>query len=262
MKTTIYCILVLLFLQSCTSTKKNYTETTADIDMEMIYVEGGKFMMGATEEQGSMAQADEYPAHEVCLKSYYIGKFEVTQSQWEKVMEKSLQDLRIQAEQGSYIAGEGNNHPIYYVNWEDANAFCTALSKMTGKKYVLPDEAQWEYAARGGILSKGYRYSGGDTLNEVAWCNQNGGNGTHIVGLKRGNELGIFDMSGNVWEWCADSYGPYSAEQTERRKVDKRVVRGGAWYSDESYNRVSARYGEDAEERSHNVGFRVVMLPE
>lgn len=262
MKTTIYCILVLLFLQSCTSTKKNYIETTADIDMEMVFVEGGKFMMGATEEQKSMAQADEYPVHEVTLAPYYIGKFEVTQAQWEKVMGTSLQDLRIKAEQGSYIAGEGNNYPIYYVHWEDANAFCSALSKMTGKNYVLPDEAQWEYAARGGILSKGYRYSGGDTLNDVAWCNQNGGNGTHIVGLKRGNELGIFDMSGNVWEWCADRYASYEEELSFNCTDDKRVVRGGAWYSDESYNRVSARYGDDAEERSHNVGFRVVMIPE
>lgn len=219
-------------------------------------------MMGATEEQGTMAQADEYPVHEVVLKPYYIGKFEVTQAQWEKVMGKNLQDLRIMAEQGSYIAGEGSNYPMYYVNWKDAAAFCTALSKMTGKTYSLPDEAQWEYAARGGMGSKGYRYSGGDTLNDVAWCSQNGGLGTHAVGLKRGNELGIFDMSGNVWEWCVDRYALYGEKQEGKDSVDNRVVRGGAWYSDESYNRVSARYGDDAAERSHNVGFRVVMLPE
>lgn len=262
MKTAICCILAFLFLQSCTKTKRNYVETAADINMEMVYVEGGKFMMGATEEQGDMAQTDEYPVHEEVLKPYYIGKFEVTQEQWEKVMGKSLQDLRIQAEQGSYIAGEGDNYPIYYVNWEDADAFCRTLSKMTGKKYALPDEAQWEYAARGGKSSEGYRYSGGDTLNDVAWCSQNGGLGTHKVGLKRGNELGLFDMSGNVWEWCADRYAAYGEEQVEESTDNKRVVRGGAWYSDATYNRVSARYGDEAEERSHNVGFRVVMIPE
>lgn len=255
--------LVLFCLMSCTKTKQSYTEVTADLNMEMVYVEGGAFMMGATDEQKPMAQADEYPVHETILRSYYIGKFEVTQEQWEKVMGNDLQELRMKAEQGEYVAGEGNNYPMYYVNWEDANAFCERLSEMTGKKYVLPEEAQWEYAARGGRLSKGYRYSGGDTLDYVAWCNQNGGGGTHNVGLKRANELGIFDMSGNVWEWCADQYASYGANVQKKDSLfGGRVVRGGAWYSDATYNRVSARYGESSQERSHNLGFRVVRILE
>ena len=245
--------------------ERSYTETAFGLDMRMAYVEGGTFKMEATSEQGKDAKDDEKPVREVKLNSYYIGKYEVTQSQWEKVMGTTLEEqlaLSDFSERG--IVGEGSDYPMYYVSWQDAKAFCDSLSKRTGKKYVLPTEAMWEYAARGGNKSKHYKYSGSNSLGDVAWYEKNSKQKTHRVGTKRANELGICDMSGNVWEWCSDWYASYDENDTDNpqgpaREAD-RVARGGDWGNDARCYRVSYRGSVNPDYRGHNLGFRVAVL--
>lgn len=237
---------------------KDFTETVSGVKLEMVYVKGGTFNMGATSEQGSDAYDDEKPVHSVTLSDYYIGKFEVTQGLWEKVMGSNP----------SYF-DKGDDYPVESVSWNDIQAFLTKLNELTGKKYALPTEAQWEYAARGGGKSVGYKYSGSNTIDNVAWYWDNsavdGDYSTHPVGTKQPNELGIYDMSGNVWEWCSDWYDSYSSEsQTDPIGPvtgSYRVLRGGCWYDDAWYCRVSFRGSNDPDFRSNFYGFRVVLFP-
>ncbi|MCM1532413.1 MAG: formylglycine-generating enzyme family protein [Bacteroides sp.] len=264
-------LMVLVFMTSCEKEKgqerhENYTETAFGMSMDMVYVEGGSFMMGATEEQGAEVNEDEMPVRDINIGSYYIGKYEVTQSEWEAVMGTSLVE---QGEQSFYyeiwgMRGEGPDYPMYYVSWEDAQEFCKKLSERTGKKYVLPTEAQWEYAARGGKNSKGYKFSGGDDIEEVAHYHGNGDGQNHPVGTKAGNELGIFDMSGNVWEWCADWYGPYSESETNNPsgpdEGEDRVVRGGSCFDYEATCRVARRNYDYPDNRFIIIGFRIARI--
>ena len=212
--------------------KKGMNETikVGDVEFVMVHVEGGTFTMGATSEQGSDADSDEKPAHSVTLSSYYIGQTEVTQALWKAVMGSNP----------SYF--EGDNLPVERVSWEDCQEFVSKLNRLTGKNFRLPTEAEWEYAARGGGKSRGYKYSGSNTLGSVAWYDDNSG---HPVGTKSSNELGLYDMSGNVWEWCQDWKGGYSSStQTNPKGPNSgtyRVSRGGCWYYDASYCRVSFR---------------------
>ena len=162
----------------------------------MVYVAGGTFTMGATSEQGSEAYSDEQPAHQVTLSSFSIGKYEVTQEEWEAVMGSNPS------------AHKGKKRPVEYVNWNDCQEFIKKLNQLTGKMFRLPTEAEWEFAARGGTRSGHYKYSGSNTIDEVAWTSppmvyhdQYTNNTTHEVGTKRPNELGLYDMSSNVWEW-------------------------------------------------------------
>ncbi len=231
----------------------DFTETIKGVSFDMLYVEGGTFMMGATEEQGDDAYDSEKPVHSVTLSDYYIGKFEVTQGLWKAIMDNN----------NPSNFQNGDDYPMYYVNWEEAQEFCKKLSQLTGKTYVLPTEAQWEYAARGGVKSRGYKYSGSNTIGNVAWYSSNSSS-TNPVGRKQANELGLYDMSGNVWEWCSDWYGYYSSESqsnpTGPSTGSYRVVRGGSWHDFARRCRVSHRNGINRSLRGSNYGFRVVLL--
>ena len=165
----------------------------------MVYVSGGTFTMGATCEQGCENVSGEKPTHSVTLSSFYLCKYEVTQALWIAVMGENPSNHK------------GDNLPVEQVSWNDCQNFITRLNSLTDRKFRLPTEAEWEYAARGGNRSHGYKYSGSNNLSEVAWYGGNGGYNTHPVGLKGPNELGLYDMSGNVYEWCSDWYGPYSS---------------------------------------------------
>ena len=227
---------------------------------EMVYVEGGTFTMGATSEQGSDYDSDERPTHQVTLSDFYIGKYEVTQQLWEYVMKYSgtAADGSTMSAYGSDVwlgtnpsssYGVGNYYPAYYVSWEDiVNIFIPRLNKITGKTFRLPTEAEWEYAARGGNKSKGYKYSGGNTIGDIAWYTSNSST-AHQVGTKAPNELGIYDMSGNVWEFCSDWYGSYSSSSqtnpTGPTSGSKYVTRGGCWFNSTSACRVAQRLSSD-----------------
>ncbi len=233
----------------------DFTETIKGMSFDMVYVEGGTFQMGATSEQGRDYYSDEIPVHSVTLSDYYIGKFEVTQGLWKAIMDNN----------NPSNFQNGDDYPKYYVNWEEAQEFCKKLSQLTGKTYVLPTEAQWEYAARGGVKSRGYKYSGSNTIGNVAWYIYNSSSSTHPVATKQPNELGLYDMSGNVWEWCSDWYGYYSSESqsnpTGPSTGSSRVLRGGSWYNFARICRVSDRGSDDPSSRGNDIGFRVVLLP-
>ena len=230
----------------------NQRFTVNGVSFEMVRVEGGTFTMGATSEQGSDAYDDEKPTHQVTLSSYSIGKTEVTQALWQAVMGSNP----------SYYY-KGANYPMYYVSWEYCQEFITKLNALTGKTFRLPTEAEWEFAARGGSNSQGFKYSGSNTLSDVAWYEDNSSSTTHPVATKAPNELGIYDMSGNVNEWCNDWYGSYtSASQTNPTGPNSgsyRVLRGGSWYSYARGCRVSNRYGSYPTDRGSGLGLRLAL---
>ena len=149
--------------------------------------------------------------HRFTVSDFYIGKYEVTQAQWRAVMGTTVRQQRDKAGTDWPLAGEGDNYPMYYVSWDEAQEFIRRLNAQTGKQYRLPTEAEWEFAARGGNNSRGYKYSGGNSEGNIAWYSENSNNATHPVGTKSSNELGIYDMSGNVLEWCNDWYGDYNS---------------------------------------------------
>lgn len=251
--------------QSYTS-GQDFVETAAGLNMKMVYVEGGEFLMGATSEQGDEGDSDEQVIRRVKLNSYYIGECEVTQEQWAKIMGTSIQQQRSKASYDNGLRGTGPDYPMYYVRWEDAQAFCSELSRMTGKTYCLPTEAQWEYAARGGKKADGTKYSGSWSIDAVAWYLGNSGSSTHPVKNKRPNGLGLYDMNGNVWEWCSDWYSSnYNVNDTNNpvgpSSGSNRVVRGGGWDNLAPAYRVSHRYSRMPGYHYFNVGFRVVLLP-
>ncbi|GHT23153.1 hypothetical protein AGMMS4957_14310 [Bacteroidia bacterium] len=227
----------------------NFTETGGGLNFNMIGVAGCTFTMGATDEQGSDAESNELPTHSVTLGNYAIGKYEVTQRLWEDVMGSNPSHFK------------GNNLPVEMVSYDDIQSFLTALNTKTGKNYRLPTEAEWEYAARGGNRSAGYKYSGSNTVGDVAWYGD--GSTTHAVGTKAPNELGICDMSGNVWEWCSDWYGDYhSGEQTNPTGAttgSDRVVRGGRWGNNAEHCRVSRRNNNAPNGVGSDLGFRLVL---
>ena len=189
------------------------------ISIDMVRVEAGTFTMGATAEM-KIPWDDEKPTHRVTLTNdYYIGKYEVTQALWKAVMGNNPSSFK------------GDNLPVEEVSWDDCQDFISKLNRITGKTFRLPTEAEWEYAARGGNKSRGYQYSGSSNLSDVAWYKDNSGSKTHTVGTKQPNELGIYDMCGNVWEWCQDWYGKYSSSSqvnpTGAASGSSRVNRGG-----------------------------------
>ena len=203
------------------------------ISIEMVRVEAGTFTMGATPEM-EYPWNDEKPTHQVILTNdYYIGKYEVTQALWQAVMGKNPSKFK------------GDNLPVENVSWDDCQEFISKLNSVTGKAFRLPTEAEWEYAARGGKKSRGYQYSGSNNISDVAWYTDNSGSKTHAVGSKQENELGIYDMSGNVWEWCQDWYGTYSSSSqvnpTGAASGSRRVFRGGSWRITAWYCRSSCR---------------------
>ncbi len=241
----------------------SFVENTLGLNMTMVYVPGGTFTMGATSEQMG-AGSDEYPVHQVTIDGFYIGATEITQAQWQAVMGTTVYQQRDKANSSWSMAGVGGNYPMYYVSWHEAMAFCQELSRLTGKTYTLPTEAQWEYAAREGA-SNGTQYSGSYSIDAVAWYSANSGNSTHPVGSKRANKLGIYDMSGNVWEWCSDWYGSYSSSAlfnpTGPGSGQYRVSRGGSWFNYASGCRVSIRRINTPSDRYSGLGFRVLLIP-
>jgi formylglycine-generating enzyme required for sulfatase activity len=232
---------------------KNEKFTVGGVAFEMVAVEGGTFTMGGVELPNMPARDNELPLHDVTLDSFKIGRTEVTQALWEAVM-------------GSIPYGnQGPDYPIGNVSWYDAQAFIRRLNALTGRCFRRPTEAEWEYAARGGKQSHGTRYSGSDNPNEVAWHQGNAGNVLHQPGSLRPNELGLYDMSGNIWEWCSDWYDEYPANaQTNPTvqtigSVSRRVVRGGSFSYEAPYSRVSQRNSLSPNYRSFVTGFRVAI---
>ena len=221
------------------------------INIEMVKVEVGSFKMGATPEMQAPYEVEK-PVHRVTLtNNYYIGKYEVTQALWKIVMGSNPSNSK------------GDNLPVENVSWNNCQKFISKLNKLTGKSFCLPTEAEWEFAARGGKKSRGYQYSGSNTLGDVAWYEGNSGSKTHAVGTKQPNELGIYDMTGNVYEWCQDWYGSYSSSpQTNPIGAvsgSRRVIRGGFWLSSASYCRSSYRYNCYPNGRYGDIGFRLVL---
>jgi serine/threonine protein kinase len=213
---------------------------------QMVFVQGGKFTMGCTSEQDKDCDQDERPEHLVELSSYYIGKYEVTQAQWNTIMKTNPSSFK------------GANLPVESVSWNDVEKFIQKLNEKTGKKYRLPTEAEWEYAARGGNKSQGYKYSGSNDANEVAWYGSNSDGKTHPVGQKTANELGLHDMNGNVSEWCNDKYKPYDKnEKTQTKYENCWIYRGGGWNESETRVRVSRRCYIDYRRRNNVLGFRL-----
>ena len=244
---------------------QDFVETTVGLNMKMVYVEGGDFLMGATSEQELDGASNEQVIRRVRLDSYYIGECEVTQEQWTKVMGTSIQQQRYKAS-SPILLELGPDYPMYYVSWDEAMAFCQELSRMTGRTYCLPTEAQWEYAARGGKKPDGTKYSGSRSIDAVAWYDDGNSSGSHPVKNKRANGLGLYDMSGNVWEWCLDWYGDtYNVNDTNNPTGPStgsyRVLRGGGWNNGASACRVSTRGGSSPGRRGADGGFRVVVLP-
>jgi len=225
------------------------TVTVINPEPELVLVESGSFTMGCTDGDCN-EESNELPIHQVTLSSYKIAKYTVTQQQWEAVMGNNP----------SYH--KGADLPVERVSWPNVQQFIQKLNTLTGKNYRLPTEAEWEYAARGGNKSKGYKYSGSNDINAVAWYSGNSGNKTHPVGTKTPNELDIYDMSGNVFEWCGDWYGAYTASaQTNPpgpNSGTRRITRGGDFSVSTSFCRVSSRWSTSPSDYFPALGFRLV----
>ena len=224
-----------------------------------------KLVEGATYEMGGYSDGDDaMPIHKVTLDSYYIGETEVTQALWEAVMGTTVADMEKQAKKTEQhgLKGVGPDYPMYYLNWYDCQEFLEKLNEITGQHFRLPTEAEWEFAARGG-RSKGYKYSGGNRLEEVAWYKDNSDNKAHPVKQLQGNAMGIYDMNGNVWEWCQDYYDVYEDVHQYNpmgpNEGDFRVVRGASWNSGSERHGVSARNNHKPDFRHVRFGFRLVM---
>ena len=223
-----------------------------NVKFNMIRIEGGTFTMGANEGD-SEADSDEQPAHQVTLSSYSIGETVVTQALWEAVMGNNP----------SYFIGA--NHPVEKVSWDDCQEFIRKLNEKTNRKFRLPTEAEWEFAARGGNKGKDkkYKYAGSNTIGNVAWYDRNSKDETHPVAQKQPNELGLYDMSGNVWEWCQDWYGKYSnnsqTNPTGPESGANRMQRGGSWLNYSRYCRTSFRDYYSPSFRHYYLGLRLAL---
>ena len=247
---------------------KTKTFTVNGVSFKMVAIEGGTFTMGATAEQESDPfYWEQQPAHEVTLSSYCIGQTEVTQALWQAVMGSNP----------SYFSSRNNyatnlQRPVECVSWNDCQTFITKLNQLTGRTFRLPTEAEWEFAARGGNQSQGFKYSGSNNIDDVAWywfsvrsqVNDDAVYGTtQTVATKAPNELGLYDMSGNVWEWCQDWYDAYSSDaQTNPvgpSTGNGRVFRGGSWLNYEYSCRVSQRAGHDPTGMSDCIGLRLAL---
>ena len=220
------------------------------VSIDMVRVEAGTFTMGETVDIKD--SYDFVKKHQVTLTNdYYIGKYEVTQALWKAVMGNNPSNLK------------GDNLPVEQVSWDDCQEFLSKLNSITSKTFRLPTEAEWEYAARGGNKSRGYQYSGSNNLSDVAWYGDNSGSKTHPVGSKQANELGIYNMAGNVCEWCQDRFGKYiSSSQvnpTGANRGSYRVIRGGCWGDSSGICRSSCRSFSPPDHRGSGLGLRLVL---
>ena len=227
------------------------TFTINGVSFKMILVEGGTFKMGATSDQGIVIYGDEEPTHDVTLSYYYIGETEVTQELWKAVTDINLSNF------------SGLRRPVETVSWNDCQYFITRLNSLTGQNFRLPTEAEWEFAARGGNNSGCYMYAGSNSLDDVAWYWDNSRRETHEVAQKAPNELGLYDMSGNVYEWCQDWYGSYSSSSqtnpTGPSSGSDRVSRGSCWDSYASECRLSIRHSYSPNNKGKHLGLRLVL---
>lgn len=246
-KQIILSIIALLTVSMSAIAQSLQTFTVKGISFKMVYVQSGTFMMGSND------YAEEKPIHKVSLSSFSIGQTEVTQELWEAVMNTNP----------SY--DKGPKLPVGNVSWNDCQIFISKLNAITGKKFRLPTEAEWEYAARGGNNSKGYKYSGSNNVNDVAWWSLNSGSKPHNVGSKRPNELGIYDMSGNMWEWCQDWFGEKyyssspSTNPTGPKSGKQRVTRGGTYRANDGFCIMSVRGKGYPQYSDLNQGLRLAL---
>ena len=232
------------------------------VAFQMVDVEGGTYMMGVDSAAVLVGSADidELPAHEVTVSSFSIAETEVTQELWQAVMGTNPSNF-----------ADDPKRPVEQVSWEDCQMFIARLNELTGENFRLPTEAEWEFAARGGNMANGTLYSGGEIIEDVAWYftnsyavgSEDSNFGTHVVATKQANELGLYDMSGNVFEWCSDWYGAYDEQpQTDPAGPEmgaRRIIRGGSWYSINRYCRITSRNSEAPTNKGYNLGFRLAL---
>ncbi|MEM6699370.1 MAG: SUMF1/EgtB/PvdO family nonheme iron enzyme [Bacteroidota bacterium] len=239
--------------RSNTTTNNNLPTIIQQLQKNMVSIPSGTFTMGCTSEQGNDCDDDEKPTRQVSISGFKMGKYEVTQEEWRAVMGSDPPDLRFKG---------CDRCPVESVSWNDAQDFIKKLNQMTGQRYRLPSEAEWEYAARGG---QSYKYAGSNDINEVAWYSGNSNDKTHELGGKKKNGYGLYDMSGNVYEWCQDSWhssyegGPSTGKAWESSSGSSRVHRGGSWSSSAGSCRVSNRGSDSPDDRGYDLGFRLVL---
>ncbi|PKP28327.1 MAG: formylglycine-generating enzyme family protein [Bacteroidetes bacterium HGW-Bacteroidetes-19] len=223
-----------------------------ELIQELIYVDGGTFLMGCNTPKDTQCVEAEFPSHLVTLDPFFIGKFEITQLLWVKIMDHDPNTYK------------GNTLPVTSISWDDCQEFIKRLNHITSLNFALPTEAQWEFAARGGIKSKNTPFAGSKEINEVAWYKGNSKLMYQSIGTLAPNELGLHDMSGNVWEWCSDFYGPYSTEQQKNPKGPEsgvnRVYRGGSWLDNQSYIRITTRNCGRPDYKMNCLGFRLILI--
>ncbi len=249
-------LILSIFLIFCGHLKYDKRETSKFQTLkgfEMIKVKGGTFLMGGLDivtnggpRETDLIHGDECP-HYVTIKDFLIGKFEVTQAEWKEIMGNNPSKF-----------SENDKNPIEQVSWEDVQIFITKLNAKYSAYFRLPTEEEWEFSAKGGLQSKNFRYAGSNNANEVAWWESNSGGKSHIVGTFKPNELGIYDMSGNIWEWCSNWKVPYPCNTDGKSFVEvSKVLRGGTFSNDSSSVRIRDRNGRGTTLRLPTLGFRL-----
>ncbi|MCC5946726.1 MAG: SUMF1/EgtB/PvdO family nonheme iron enzyme [Bernardetiaceae bacterium] len=236
-----------------TTLKQDTTILINGVSFDLVFVKGGTFVMGCQEGRDTNCNNDEKPTRNIKLSNFYIGKYEITQKQWEAIMGKIPNHSK-----------PCTDCPVEFISWKDVQSFIEKINQLTALQFALPTEAQWEYAARGGEKSKAYQYAGSNDIDKVAWYFSNADKKTQPVGQKEPNELGIYDMTGNVAEWCADSYAPYGKDQnTHNPKVSQEgadyIVRGGGRNSYPAKCRITNRSKKIMAAKFPSLGFRISL---
>ena len=241
--------------------KKSFS--VGGVSFAMIKIDGGTFLMGTTTEQDKDAFVDEGPIHEVTLADFYVGETEVTQALWYAVLGVTIDEQKNKKKVDAVLHGVGATHPIYYVSYNDCLEFIKVLNRITNEKFRLITEAEWEYVARGGKQQCEYIYSGSQIINEVAWYKDNSNDSSQPVATKKPNHLGIYDLTGNVSEWCMDWHDAYPVERQMNPqgapKGTYRIYRGGSWHDKAVDSRVTCRIGGKTEYRSSDLGLRLAL---